>query len=69
MHLLTSDSAALKHLNLTIATAKTRQPDSASSQFFINVAENSNRYASFDSTTKFLAMRHMEWRLLTQYHK
>jgi peptidyl-prolyl cis-trans isomerase A (cyclophilin A) len=40
----------LKHLNLTIAMAKTRQPNSASSQFFINVVDSSNRYAGFDST-------------------
>jgi peptidyl-prolyl cis-trans isomerase A (cyclophilin A) len=30
--------------------AKTRQPNSASSQFFINVVDSSNRYAGFDST-------------------
>lgn len=34
----------------TIAMAKTDQPNSANSQFFINVVDNSNRYASFDST-------------------
>jgi peptidylprolyl isomerase len=34
----------------TIAMAKTNQPNSATSQFFINVVDNSNRYASFDST-------------------
>jgi cyclophilin family peptidyl-prolyl cis-trans isomerase len=34
----------------TVAMAKTDQPDSATSQFFINVVDNSNRYATFDST-------------------
>jgi peptidylprolyl isomerase len=34
----------------TIAMAKTALPNSATSQFFINVVDNSNRYASFDST-------------------
>ncbi len=34
--------------NMTIAMAKTSQPNSASSQFFINVADNSN--PSFDAT-------------------
>ena len=38
------------NVNGTIAMAKTNQPNSASSQFFINVVDNSNRYASFDST-------------------
>jgi len=36
--------------NGTIAMANTGQPNSGSSQFFINVADNNNRYASFDST-------------------
>jgi cyclophilin family peptidyl-prolyl cis-trans isomerase len=34
----------------TIAMAKTSEPNSASTQFLINVANNTNRYASFDST-------------------
>jgi len=34
----------------TVAMAKTDQPNSATSQFFINVVNNSNRYSSFDST-------------------
>jgi cyclophilin family peptidyl-prolyl cis-trans isomerase len=34
----------------TVAMAKTNQPNSATTQFFINVVDNSNRYASFDST-------------------
>jgi peptidylprolyl isomerase len=34
----------------TIAMAKTSLPNSATSQFFINVVDNNNRYASFDST-------------------
>jgi len=34
----------------TIAMAKTNQPNSSSTQFFINVANNSNYSASFDST-------------------
>jgi peptidylprolyl isomerase len=34
----------------TIAMANTGQPNSGSSQFFINVVDNSNRYASFDSS-------------------
>jgi cyclophilin family peptidyl-prolyl cis-trans isomerase len=34
----------------TIAMAKTSQPNSASTQFFINVVDNSNRSATFDST-------------------
>ena len=34
----------------TIAMAKTSQPNSATSEFFINVVDNSNRYASFDTT-------------------
>ncbi|MCW4045678.1 MAG: peptidylprolyl isomerase [Candidatus Bathyarchaeota archaeon] len=34
----------------TIAMAKTNQPNSATSQFFINVVDNSNRYATFDTT-------------------
>ncbi len=36
--------------NSTIAMAKTDQPNSATSQFFINVADNNNLYASFDTT-------------------
>jgi peptidylprolyl isomerase len=34
----------------TVAMAKTSLPNSATSQFFINVVDNSNRYASFDTT-------------------
>jgi cyclophilin family peptidyl-prolyl cis-trans isomerase len=34
----------------TVAMAKTSQPNSATSQFFINVVDNSNRYATFDTT-------------------
>jgi len=34
----------------TVAMAKTSLPNSATSQFFINVVDNNNRYASFDST-------------------
>jgi peptidylprolyl isomerase len=34
----------------TIAMANTGQPNSGSSQFFINVVDNNNRYASFDSS-------------------
>ncbi|MFB3888473.1 MAG: peptidylprolyl isomerase [Candidatus Bathyarchaeia archaeon] len=34
----------------TVAMAKTSQPNSASSQFFINVVDNSNRYETFDTT-------------------
>lgn len=34
----------------TIAMANTGQPNSGSSQFFINTVDNTNRYASFDST-------------------
>jgi len=34
----------------TVAMAKTDQPNSAASQFFINVVDNSNRSSSFDST-------------------
>jgi peptidylprolyl isomerase len=34
----------------TIAMANTGQPNSASSQFFINVVDNNNRYAEFDSS-------------------
>jgi peptidylprolyl isomerase len=30
--------------------ANTGQPNSGSSQFFINVVDNNNRYASFDSS-------------------
>jgi cyclophilin family peptidyl-prolyl cis-trans isomerase len=38
--------------NYTIAMAKTNQPNSATSEFFINVVDNSgtNRYVGFDST-------------------
>ena len=36
--------------NGTIAMANTGQPNSATSQFFINVADNNNLYASFDTT-------------------
>lgn len=36
--------------NSTIAMANTGEPDSASSQFFINVADNNNRYATFDTS-------------------
>ena len=38
------------NVNGTIAMAKTNQSNSASSQFFINVVDNSNRYATFDTT-------------------
>jgi len=38
------------NLRGTIAMAKTSEPNSATSQFFINVVDNSNRYATFDST-------------------
>jgi peptidylprolyl isomerase len=34
----------------TIAMANTGQPDSGSSQFFINTVDNGQRYASFDSS-------------------
>ena len=34
----------------TIAMAKTSQPNSATSQFFINVVDNGNRTTTFDST-------------------
>ncbi len=34
----------------TIAMAKTNQPNSATSEFFINTVDNSNRYSSFDTT-------------------
>jgi len=34
----------------TIAMANTGQPNSGSSQFFINVVDNGQRYASFDSS-------------------
>jgi len=34
----------------TIAMAKTSAPNSATSQFFINVVDNSNLYATFDTT-------------------
>ena len=36
--------------NGTIAMANTGQPNSASSQFFINVADNNNLYSSFDTS-------------------
>jgi peptidylprolyl isomerase len=36
--------------NGTIAMAKTTLPNSATSQFFINVDDNNNRYSEFDST-------------------
>jgi peptidylprolyl isomerase len=36
--------------NGTIAMANTGQPNSGSSQFFISVADNNNRYSSFDSS-------------------
>ena len=36
--------------NMTIAMANTGQPNSASSQFFINVANNNNLYPSFDTS-------------------
>ncbi|MGD6851633.1 MAG: peptidylprolyl isomerase [Candidatus Bathyarchaeia archaeon] len=36
--------------NGTIAMAKTAEPNSATSQFFINVADNNNRYSTFDSS-------------------
>ena len=36
--------------NMTIAMATTGQPNSASSQFFINVADNNNLYPSFDTS-------------------
>jgi peptidylprolyl isomerase len=36
--------------NGTIAMANTGQPNSGSSQFFINVADNNNRYSTFDTS-------------------
>jgi cyclophilin family peptidyl-prolyl cis-trans isomerase len=36
--------------NMTIAMANTGQPNSASTQFFINVADNNNLYSSFDTS-------------------
>jgi peptidylprolyl isomerase len=36
--------------NGTIAMANTGQRNSGSSQFFINTADNNNRYSTFDST-------------------
>jgi cyclophilin family peptidyl-prolyl cis-trans isomerase len=36
--------------NMTIAMANTGQPNSASSQFFIDVANNNNLYPSFDTS-------------------
>ena len=38
-----------RNINYTIAMAKTNQPNSATSEFFINVADN-GKYANFDST-------------------
>jgi peptidyl-prolyl cis-trans isomerase A (cyclophilin A) len=38
------------NFNGTIAMAKTSQPNSATSQFFINVADNTNTSSTFDST-------------------
>ena len=38
------------NVNGTIAMAKTSAPNSATSQFFINVIDNSNRYPEFDTT-------------------
>lgn len=38
------------NFNGTIAMCKTDQKNSASSQFFINVADNNNCYSTFDST-------------------
>jgi len=38
------------NVNGTIAMAKTSAPNSATSQFFINVVDNSNRYPEFDTT-------------------
>ena len=38
------------NVNGTIAMANTGQPNSGSSQFFINVVDNNNRYASFDTS-------------------
>jgi peptidylprolyl isomerase len=38
------------NFNGTIAMANTGQPNSASSQFFINVANNNNLYPSFDTS-------------------
>lgn len=38
------------NFNGTIAMCKTDQKNSASSQFFINVADNNNSYSTFDST-------------------
>ena len=35
---------------MTIAMANTGQPNSASTQFFINVANNNNLYPSFDTS-------------------
>lgn len=36
--------------NGTISMANTGQPNSGSSQFFINTADNNNRYSTFDTT-------------------
>ena len=36
--------------NMTIAMANTGQPNSASTQFFINVADNNKLYSSFDTS-------------------
>jgi len=38
------------NFNCTIAMANTGQPNSASSQFFINVADNQNLYPTFDTS-------------------
>lgn len=38
------------NFNGTIAMANTGQPNSASSQFFINVADNNNLYSTFDTS-------------------
>jgi peptidylprolyl isomerase len=43
-------TATNHNYNGTIAMANTGQPNSGSSQFFINVADNNNRYASFDTS-------------------
>jgi len=39
-----------RNLNYTIAMAKTSQPNSATSEFFINVADNGQAIPNFDST-------------------
>ncbi len=38
------------NVNGTVAMAKTTEPNSATSQFFINVADNNNLYSTFDTT-------------------